>query len=192
MPNVLARQRSLGATARLYGHVRKNPKKTEKPKNDPRWVNQCFMKVYHGGQVAVKMPGILKSRFPKDFGKGFYCTELESQAIRWASRYDSAVVSIYEYTPDKTLKVLNFEEMTEEWLDFIIDCRAGGVHAFDIVSGAMANDQIFNYISDYIDGILTREQFWVLAKFKHPTHQICFCNEKALQTLQFISYHRMK
>ena len=46
----------------------------------------------------------------------------------------------------------------------------------------MANDQIYNYISDFIDGILTREQFWVLAKFKHPTHPIGFCNEKALKT----------
>jgi hypothetical protein len=42
------------------------------------------------------------------------------------------------------------------------------------------------------DGILTREQFWVLAKFKHPTHQICFCNEKVLKTLQFIDYNKMK
>jgi len=150
------------------------------------------MKVYHGGQVAVKMPKILKSRFPKDFGKGFYCTELENQAVRWASRYENAVVSVYEYTPDKTLKVLEFEEMTEEWLDFIIDCRRGGKHAFDIVIGAMANDQIFNYISDYIDGILTREQFWVLAKFKHPTHQICFCNKTALNTLRFVGHNKIK
>ena len=150
------------------------------------------MKVYHGGYMAVEMPKILKSKFPKDFGDGFYCTELEIQAIRWASRYDTAVVSIYEYTPDKNLKILTFSEMTEEWLDFIVHCRSGGKHNFDIVIGAMANDQIYNYISDFIDGILTREQFWVLAKFKYPTHQICFCNKKALQALQFIEYHKIK
>ena len=50
------------------------------------------MKVYHGGYMAVEVPEILKSRFPKDFGAGFYCTELEIQAVRWASRYDTAVV----------------------------------------------------------------------------------------------------
>jgi len=144
------------------------------------------MKVYHGGYMAVETPKILKSRFPKDFGEGFYCTELEQQAIRWASRYETAVVSVYEYTSNENLKMLVFKEMTEEWLDFIVDCRSGGKHNFDIVIGAMANDQIYNYISDFIEGILTREQFWVLAKFKHPTHQICFCNEKALKTLQFI------
>lgn len=143
------------------------------------------MKVYHGSYTAVEKPEILTSKFPKDFGEGFYCTELETQAERWASRYDTAVVSIYEYKPDETLNTLIFKEMTEEWLDFIVDCRSGGKHNFDIVIGAMANDQIYNYISDFIDGILTREQFWVLAKFKHPTHQVCFCSDKSLKTLKF-------
>lgn len=146
------------------------------------------MKVYHGGFTAIEKPEILKSKFPKDFGEGFYCTQLEAQAERWASRYDTAVVSIYEYTPNETLKNLVFEEMTEKWLDFIVECRSGGIHNFDIVIGAMANDQIYNYISDYIDGILNREQFWVLAKFKHPTHQVCFCSDNALKTLQFTEY----
>ena len=150
------------------------------------------MKVYHGGYMVVEMPQILKTRFPKDFGRGFCCTELENQAIRWANRYDTAVVSVYEYTPDESIKTLVFKEMTEEWLDFVVSCRSGGKHQEDIVIGAMANDQIFNYISDYIDGVLTREQFWILAKFKHPTHQICFCTEKALTTLQFIDYNKIK
>lgn len=143
------------------------------------------MEVYHGGFTTVNKPEIIKSRFPKDFGEGFYCTKLEKQAERWASRYDTAVVSIYEYTPNETLNMLVFETMTEEWLDFIVKCRSGEMHNYDIVIGAMANDQIYNYISDFIDGIITREQFWVLAKFKHPTHQVCFCSEKALKTLQF-------
>jgi len=146
------------------------------------------MKVYHGGFTAIEKPEILKSKFPKDFGEGFYCTKIEAQAERWASRYDTAVVSIYEYTPNETLKTLVFEEMTEIWLDFIVECRSGGKHNYDIVIGAMANDQIYNYISDFIDGILNREQFWVLAKFKHPTHQVCFCSDNALKTLQFTEY----
>lgn len=144
------------------------------------------MKVYHGSYKTIEMPKILESKFPKDFGKGFYCTELEEQAVRWASRYDTAIVSTYDYVPNQHLKTLIFEEMTEEWLDFIVDCRAGGKHHYDIVIGAMANDQIYNYIADFVDGILTRKQFWVLAEFKKPTHQICFCSERALKTLRFI------
>ena len=56
----------------------------------------------------------------------------------------------------------------------------------DIVIGAMDNDQVFNYINDYVDGILTKEQFWVLAKFKKPINQICFCSDNALKCLKYI------
>ena len=85
------------------------------------------------------------------------------------------------------MEILEFKEMTEEWLDFIIDCRHGVLHNYDIVIGAMANDQVYNYISDYMDGIITREQFWSLARFKYPTHQINFCTPAALKCLTFVS-----
>ncbi|OUN29271.1 hypothetical protein B5G33_11785 [Blautia sp. An81] len=58
--------------------------------------------------------------------------------------------------------------------------------------GAMANDQIYNYVSDYMDGVITREQFWVLAKFKYPTHQINFCTKEALQCLKYRGYEEVK
>lgn len=144
------------------------------------------MKVYHGSSVAVSVPEIRSGRFSKDFGDGFYCTTLLEQAKRWASRKKPSVVSLYEYLPSEGLKVLEFTEMTDDWLDFIVNCRRGISHNYDIVIGAMANDQVFNYINDYVDGILTKEQFWVLAKFKKPTNQICFCSENALKCLKYI------
>lgn len=49
------------------------------------------------------------------------------------------------------------------------------------------NDQIYNFISDYIDGVLTRDQFWSLAKFKLQAHQINFCTTEALKCLEFVS-----
>lgn len=76
--------------------------------------------------------------------------------------------------------------MTEEWLDFIINCRNGQKHKYDIVIGAMADDQVYNYITDLMTGVITREAFWELAKFKHPTHQIAFCTDKSLKCLKFI------
>lgn len=77
--------------------------------------------------------------------------------------------------------------MTDEWLDFIIDCRYGKPHSHDIVIGAMADDQIYNVIADYMNGILTRDQFWSLAKFRYPTHQIHFCTNAALKCLHYVS-----
>lgn len=50
----------------------------------------------------------------------------------------------------------------------------------------MADDTIFNCVQNYIDGTISREAFWALAKFKHPTHQISFHTVSALATLEFV------
>lgn len=145
------------------------------------------MTVYHGGSTSITQPRIILGKNTKDFGPGFYCTIIREQAERWARRFDHGVVSTYTVSMNTRLKILEFREMTEEWLDFIIDCRHGKPHGYDIVIGAMANDQIYNFIADYIDGILTREQFWVLARFKYPTHQMNFCTSDAIKCLEFVS-----
>lgn len=115
------------------------------------------MTVYHGSYTAVQKPEIRVGRNTKDFGQGFYCTVIKEQAERWAKRYDTPCVNIYTVRMDTSLKILEFKEMTEEWLDFIISCRYGKAHDYDIVIGAMANDQIYNFIADYMDGIITRD-----------------------------------
>ena len=147
-----------------------------------------IMTAYHGGYKKIETPEIRVGRNTRDFGNGFYCTIIKGQAQRWAKRYNTKIVSIYDVRINDALAIKEFKDMSEEWLDFIIACRSGKPHNYDIVIGAMANDQIYNFISDYIDGVITREQFWVLAKFKYPTHQINFCTERALKCLKYRGY----
>ncbi len=144
------------------------------------------MEIYHGSTEIVKYPEIRVTKYNKDFYYGFYCTLIKKQAERWATRFGNGYVNVYEYTENSNLKILKFEEMTEEWLDFIAACRNGSPHSYDIVEGPMADDQIFNYVQDFIDGKISREQFWSLARFKKPTHQISFHTIEALKTLEFI------
>ena len=40
-------------------------------------------------------------------------------------KYETPVVNIYEYNENPNLNIKEFTIMTEEWLDFIIDCRSG-------------------------------------------------------------------
>lgn len=70
--------------------------------------------------------------------------------------------------------------------DFIVQCRSGMAHNYDIVEGPMADDTIYNYIQNYIDGKISRAAFWELAKFNHPTHQISFHTLASLDTLKYI------
>lgn len=147
--------------------------------------------IYHGSYCEVQEPEIREGKYTKDFGVGFYCTILEEQAIKWAKKYDTPIINKYEYEENKELKIKEFTVMTEEWLDFIIDSRNGIKHDYDIVIGAMADDQVYNYITDLMAGAITREAFWELAKFRHPTHQIAFCTEKSLKCIKFIEAEKI-
>ena len=143
--------------------------------------------IYHGSTQIVEYPEIRVAKYNKDFYFGFYCTIMPEQARRWATRFTGkGIINEYLDRPNEKLKTLIFPEMTEEWLDFIASCRLGEPHDYDIVEGPMANDTIFNYVQDFVDGKISRAAFWELAKFKKPTHQISFHTAKALTTLEFL------
>lgn len=148
--------------------------------------------VYHGSNVEVAVPRILQNGFYKDFGYCFYCTNYEKQAKRWAmTKKGESVINRYEYELCMDLKILSFDNMTDEWLDFVAKCRMGIEHNYDIVEGPMADDQIWNFVEGFIDGRIPRKAFWELVKFNYPTHQIVFCTEEALKTLTFKGSDRL-
>ena len=148
--------------------------------------------VYHGSNVEVAVPRILQNGFYKDFGYGFYCTNYEKQAKRWAmTKKGESVINRYEYELCMDLKILSFDNMTDEWLDFVAKCRMGIEHNYDIVEGPMADDQIWNFVEGFIDGRIPRKAFCELVKFNYPTHQIVFCTEEALKTLAFKGSDRL-
>ena len=143
--------------------------------------------LYHGSSQIVTEPEIRIAKFNKDFYFGFYCTLLPEQAKRWATRYTGVgYLNEYVYTPDESLNIKKFPEMTEEWLDFIAACRLGKSHNYDIVEGPMADDTVWNYVNDFLSGRINRKQFWALAEFRYPTHQISFHTLSALDCLTFI------
>jgi len=142
--------------------------------------------VYHGSNVEVANPKIIQNGFYKDFGYGFYCTKLEKQAKRWAmTRKGGTVVNRYTYRENKDLNILVLPEKSEEWLDFVVACRRGVEHNYDIVEGPMADDQIWNFVEQFMAGRIPRAAFWEIIKFNYPTHQILFSTEAALETLRF-------
>ena len=142
--------------------------------------------IYHGSNVIVQNPKILINGYYKDFGYGFYCTNILKQAKRWAlTRKGASVLNYYSYTKNEKLKIRVFKEMSEDWLEFVVACRRGIEHNYDIVEGPMADDQVWDYVEQYAAGEISKTAFWELVKFRYPTHQIAFCTEAALTTLTF-------
>ena len=46
--------------------------------------------------------------------------------------------NIYSYIENPRLNIKKFDKMSDEWLNFIAECRAGKIHEYDIVEGPMA------------------------------------------------------
>lgn len=54
--------------------------------------------IYHGRYMQIEFPEIRKHRFTKDFSWGFYCTEIQEQAEKWSSKFNTSIVN---YTSNK-------------------------------------------------------------------------------------------
>jgi len=157
------------------------------------------MKVYHGSYTAVSEIDLTKGRSNLDFGKGFYVTNIRSQAEFWATRAGrfhktEGVVSEFEFYENAfehyDLNVLRFFGYTEQWLDFVVLNRNPKspipAHDYDIVEGPVANDDVNNRINDYLEKMVSKTDFLKELALHRPTHQICLCTVRSLQMIETI------
>lgn len=157
------------------------------------------MKLYHASKCIIKSPDIYHSRDLLDFGKGFYLTTLVEQAKKYALRFTIQREQAYlnQYQLDENLtdyKIKTFHNYDEEWLDFVSLCRIGKQpESYDVVSGGIADDKVFNTIDLYFSGNISKEEALKRLVFIHPNHQICVLNQEILDKhLHFIKADEIK
>lgn len=149
--------------------------------------------IYHGTYKEIKYPEIRIHKFTKDFSWGFYCTKYKQQAEKWSNKFKTSIVNEYTIDNLEDLKILEFKDYSNEWLDFVVKCRSGETHEYDVVVGPMSDDTIYDYLDAYLEEQMNEEEFFKLMKFKYPTHQISFHTIKSLSKLNFVkSYHVQK
>lgn len=153
------------------------------------------MILFHGSNVAIEKIDLAKSKPNKDFGRGFYLSENEEQALEMA-KYKSSVlggdVFITKFELDlevldcKELKVKVFSEYSEEWADFVLANRDGKqTESYDIVYGPIANDKVGVQIRKLKDGSIDKQEFLSRLKYmKGITFQYYFGSEKAVKYLR--------
>ena len=155
------------------------------------------MTVYHGGFSEVSEPKILQPSHSMDFGSGFYTTTDFDQAKKWSLikkdrfHYEKAVVSSFEMdnlifkTSDLKSKI--FHKADEEWLDFVMSNRQNinFSYDYDVVMGAVANDNVYASLNLYEDGFLSKKELLEELMTWKYVDQICFHTEKALKYLKF-------
>ena len=160
--------------------------------------------------MEIKDPDINYGRFNLDFGKGYYVTTLQDQAEKWAPRRvkatkvagekkQSAIVTVYEFDTTN-LNILEFGGYTEDWLDFVVECRAGITksHPYDAIFGNIADDFVAATVDGYIRLLkknrvnedVKRATLYQLT-FSIPNDQYCIATEKGINALKFIESYTL-
>ncbi len=151
--------------------------------------------IFHGSNIAFDKIDLRKSHNRRDFGRGFYCTILETQAREWARRlhmrYQSGGEYVYQYLFRQTedLNIKHFTALNEEWLEFIKENRIkGGIqHLYDVVIGPVADDNTMETVQLYLSGILTTKEAVERLRYSKINNQVSFHTEAACKNLEFVS-----
>lgn len=157
------------------------------------------MKLYHGTNIDFTAIDIQKCKPNKDFGRGFYLTDIKKQALNMAVRRcdieNNGTPIVLEYEFDENaltsgeLKVKNFEGVSKEWAKFIIQNRqtkGKHMHEYDIVIGPIADDGVVYQINLYMQHFITIEQLVQGLTYKKLNRQYFFGTEKAIAKLRRI------
>ena len=156
-------------------------------------------KLFHGSNVAIATIDLSKSLLDKDFGKGFYLTDIESQAVAMAQRrvrimgHGEPIVTVFEFddscllNSDLNIKVFP-DEVSAEWAEFVNANRnasqTGFTHPFDIVIGPVANDGVAYQLERYNEGVIDIETLARELAYRKLNRQYFFGTDKAIAQLK--------
>lgn len=154
------------------------------------------MLLYHGSNMTVERPALVKQNRFLDFGFGFYTTTNREQAVNFAEKVTErrktglATLNIYEIKEQEAFSVcslLRFEGPDEAWLNFVAENRQGNYQGkqYDLIYGPVANDDVYRTLTLYMTGVLPKEQTIAALKIRKLFNQLVFATELSLQYLRF-------
>jgi hypothetical protein len=144
------------------------------------------MYLYHGGTEIIEKPEVRTANRPIDFAK-----------LRADFRKANfGIVNIYEINEKlfADFSVLKFEKPSEQWFDFVVDCRRGGrlFEKYDLIIGPVANDRVFRVLDFYEAGVYSKEYaINELLPYK-LSNQYVFFNKELISSLKFAKYAEVR
>lgn len=163
------------------------------------------MRLYHGSNVVIESINLAMCRPYKDFGKGFYLTDIEEQAKQMAKRVariygGSPIVNAFEIQDDfrklSDIKIKDFGiQTTEEWAKFVMNNRnrtftdeantlCNKDNKYDIVIGPVADDNMALLFRQYENEIIDFETLLKGMIYKKTSSQYSFHTEKGIRLLR--------
>ena len=157
--------------------------------------------LFHGAKKSFKLPVDLSHSKPQnDFGQGFYLGETFEQASTYICNSNSS--NVYAFSLDcKDLKVVKFS-VSKEWMIAIayfrgwlneyegsklIDDIVNKVKKADVVIAPIADNRMFDILSEFVDGSITDLQCQHALAATNLGNQFVIKSEKAISKLKYIN-----
>ncbi len=157
----------------------------------------AMITLYHGSNVYIDKIDLSMSSPDKDFGRGFYLTDIEEQAVQMSKRRTRIIgsgeptVSAYSFDESllygSELRVKVFDSPCEEWAMFILTNRESSVtgytHDYDVVVGPVADDGVVFQLERFLNNMISLETLVKELTYKHLNRQYFFGTELAISKL---------
>lgn len=164
-----------------------------------------MMRLYHGSNIEIGRINLEMCRPYKDFGKGFYLTDIEEQARKMAVRVSKIyggfpVVNIFEIEDDfRKLTNIRIKDFglytTEEWANFVMNNRnvafedeknllCNKDNKYDIVIGPVADDNMALLFRQYENEIIDFATLLRGMEYKETSSQYSFHTENSIKLLR--------
>ena len=164
-----------------------------------------IMRLYYGNNIVIDNINLAMCRPYKDFGRGFYLTDIEEQAKKMAIRVakiygKKPIVNVYEIADNfkdlDNLKIKNFGiETTEEWAKFVMNNRSrfftdtkntlcNKDNKYDIVIGPVADDNMALLFRQYENEIIDFQTLLRGMIYKKTSSQYSFHTENSVKLLR--------
>lgn len=151
--------------------------------------------LYHGSNVEIETINLDKCSPYKDFGKGFYLTDIKEQAKQMAVRRTriagegKPTVTVYSFDErlleNSSLQVKLFDTPSKEWALFILANRKGWMQpVYDIVIGPIADDGVVFQLERYMHRLITLDTLVEELTYRKLNRQYFFGTELSISKLQ--------
>ena len=155
------------------------------------------MRLYHGSNQSIQRIDLSKGKMYKDFGRGFYTTQLYEQAVYWSKRVadrfgGTATVTEYEFDLETAisagLNIKVFDKPDREWALFVMaNRRPNGEELkreYDIIMGPVADDRMARLFGLYDMEIIDFDAVVAGLVYKDLNSQCLFATERSLDYLK--------
>ena len=145
------------------------------------------MKIYHGSDRSVPKPLALYeyANAKTDFGIGFYTTQDDRMAKKWACGKVPPFLNTYEVD----LSCLRVKKLKpdKEWLNLVVANRTADMAMlpfnpddYDVIIGPTADDRMFTILELYLDGFVSAENAIKIMNCLHLSDQIVFKTQQGI------------